>query len=52
MFKAIKKLLHRKNKRYYEASDVLTRKEKTQLWILSSVIIVPLVIGIFVFLIG
>ena len=52
LFKAFKKIIRRKSKRYYEASDVLTKKERTQLWVFTSIIIIPLVIGLSVYLIG
>ncbi|WP_165442847.1 hypothetical protein [Senegalia massiliensis] len=42
------KKLHKRKKinGYYEAADILTNEEKTNLIIISSILIVPIIIGI------
>jgi len=52
MKKAIKKLIRRKNKKYYEASDALTKKEKRQLWIAFSIIATPILVGLSIILVN
>lgn len=52
MIKALNKLIKRRNKRYYEASDILTRQEKMNLMLIFSVIVIPFIIGLAVYVIG
>jgi len=52
IFKTIGKLIRRKNKKYYEASDVLTKKEKQQLFLVLTIILIPVVIGLGIYIAG
>jgi hypothetical protein len=52
MINTIRKLVRRKNKKYYEASDALTKKEKTKLWTFFSILATPVVIAIVMILIN
>ncbi len=49
---AMKKLCNRNTKVYYEASDILTKKEKQLLFVTTSMLIIPLLIGTLMFVIG
>ena len=48
----IRKLIRRKNKKYYEATDVLTKKEKRVLYISLSIVVTPIVIAFGIILIN
>ena len=50
LINSFKKLLNRKNKKYYNSTDLLTKKEKRQLTIVSIIILVPLFIAFFTFI--
>lgn len=50
--KIFKKLIKRKNKKYYEASDVLTIKEKQLLSLTTLIVTIPLLVGLVIYIIG